>query len=280
MDRTHRRATTVATLVLAAGVAASLAGNLQAIHLDNRNPGVGAHVSATIWPIFLFASIEILLHTPWMANWRDRLTKGVAVGLVGAVAAYVSYFHLAHVLSDYGYDAVSRYAGPLAIDACMAMATLALNRVGHAREVVSKVEDMDTDTEVPDMDTEAPDMDMDNVQPARFTYTGPTAQWAELSRVPALDTNWTPEDVDWLSRLGHELDSTTTPAVPVASTPLPQRRGPRGTVDEVQALEWAEIARTHGFKAGEIAETLADHYGVSTRTIRRIPGWAEVAGRG
>jgi hypothetical protein len=79
-----------------------------------------------------------------------------------------------------------------------------------------------------------------------------------------------------LARLGAELDSTTTPAAPVTSNPLPTRtrQAPRGAVNEAEALELASVGREHGLKAGEIAELLAGHYGVNARTIRRIPGWA------
>lgn len=136
-NKTHRRALVISTTVLAAGIAASLAGNLQAINLSGRTPGIGAYISATWWPLALFGVIEIMLHTPWLRNWRDGWTKVVAVGLVGVMAAYISYFHLAHTLSAYGYDVASRYMGPLAIDAAMAMATLSLNRVGHARRAAS-----------------------------------------------------------------------------------------------------------------------------------------------
>lgn len=244
MSKPHTRPMAVATLVLAAGVATSLAGNLQAIHLDNARPGVGAHVSAIIWPLFLFASIEVLLHTPWLVNWRDRLTKGLAIGLVGAVAAYVSYFHLAHVLSNYGYDRASRYAGPLAIDACMAMATLALNRVGQARRAVA------------------------SVRPAEVA----TGEPAEIvSHANAAD-----EAESYIRRLAAELDSTTTPAVPVSVTAIgpslePQRkRAARMTPEQAQeAQDLARIGREHDLPAGHIAALLAGWYGVSPRTIYR-----------
>lgn len=135
--RPHRRALTVATLVLLAGIVTSIAGNLQAINLDNARPGVGAYISAMFWPIILFGMIELLLHTPWTTNWRDAWTKTIGVLLVGFVAAWISYFHMAHVLADYGYDDLSSYVGPLAVDAAMATATLALNRVGQARRAMT-----------------------------------------------------------------------------------------------------------------------------------------------
>src|SRR3982751_5435028 len=131
----HRRPLVVATTVLVLGVAASLAGNLQAINLDNAQPGVGAYISATAWPLALFGVVELLIHTPWLASWRDGITKVAVLILVGSAAAWISYWHLANVLSHYGYDVASRYAGPVAIDAAMVLAALALDRVVQARRV-------------------------------------------------------------------------------------------------------------------------------------------------
>lgn len=128
-----RRALAVSTTVLISGIAASLAGNLQAINLGDAQPGIGGYISATLWPLFLFGAIEVMLHTPWIKSWRDALTKWAGLGGVAMVALWVSYWHLAHVLTAYGYDTVSSHAGPLAIDLTMAMATMALNRVGQAR---------------------------------------------------------------------------------------------------------------------------------------------------
>lgn len=129
----HRRALVVATTVLLGGITASLAGNLQAINLGDAQPGIGAYISAVLWPLFLFGAIEVMLHTPWIRSWRDALTKWAGLASVAAVSLWVSYWHLVHVLHAFNYDAVSSHAGPLAIDLTMAMSTMALNRVGQAR---------------------------------------------------------------------------------------------------------------------------------------------------
>jgi hypothetical protein len=176
--------------------------------------------------------------------------------------------------------------GPVAIDFLAIMATalllagrrtvskVAVQACGHAATVLPPFEDMPrlgvVEQDIPDEDIEALRRGMEGL-------AGRPAQWASPDSVPALDTNWTPQDTNWLARLGAELDSTTTPAAPVVTAELPVRRrqAVRGVVNEPEALKYAEIGRQHGFKAGEIAETLADHYGVSTRTIRRIAGWSE-----
>jgi hypothetical protein len=133
-DKSYRRATVVASLVLGAGLIASLAGNVQSILLEDGAPGVGALISAVWWPIILFGMIELAIHTPWDTSTRDELTRWVGVLAIGLLAFYISYFHLAHVLSSFGYDVASRYAGPFAVDLAMVVATVALNRVGQVRK--------------------------------------------------------------------------------------------------------------------------------------------------
>lgn len=151
---THLRPLIVATLVLLAGIAASLAGNIQAINLGDSAPGVGMYISAIIWPLFLFGAIEVMLHTPWARTWRDALTRWAGLTAVAGLSLYISYGHLVHVLEDYKYDTVSAHLGPLAIDLMMAMATLAMNRVGQARRgekvgPLVKVHQVQSFTEVP-----------------------------------------------------------------------------------------------------------------------------------
>lgn len=252
--KTHRRPAFVATATLLGGIAASLAGNLQAINLGSHQPGIGAYISAIVWPLTLFAVVEVLLHTPWLNNWRDNLTKLVAVTLVFGMAAYISYFHLAHTLSAYGYDVVSRYAGPLAIDAAMVMATLALNRVGHARRAVSTVQ-VATDEELDSQTQQAADL---------------------------MDT-WTDADQSYLDRLATELDSPEpVSAVPVSPAPRSSEVRPESVPADAAGLIMAWMDTPNGVmvedsgrvsfgrpRAGHVDEILAPEFGVTPRTIRR-----------
>ena len=291
----------MATLVLTIGVLASLAGNLQAINLDNAAPGVGAHISAVFWPAALFGIVELLLHTPWLSNWRDRLTKGAAVLLVAGVAAWVSYWHLANVLSHYGYDVASRYAGPLAIDAAMVLATLALNRVGHARRLASAGQDVATDsrwvnpgqvaTKLANGQTVASD-DM-----AKLVAMQDRINLAKESGLPVwpLATVW-PDDGH-----GHEAgDCSDTPTVGqelsddlaktyatigdeasayLASqdTELPQRKRPSpAKYDRGAALRMIDTELKVGGEGSDIDAVVAEAFGISTRTARRLR--AQVSG--
>lgn len=307
--KTYRRALIVATLVLIGGISASLAGNLVAINLDNADPGFGEHVSAVLWPLLLFGVVEMLIHTPWVANWRDHLTKLATTIGVGAVAAWVSYWHLANVLSHYGYDVASRYAGPLSMDMGMVMAALALNRVGQARRT--------SDTSLATVQTVAnsdgslatlatvqtvanPDgtlATVERIDGRPLSKDEAVATYSELSgwtrglakaRQDQLDTivhgnvqhgvdmaisqagqELASETEHWLDRLAGQLDTSTTPPVPVVSGE-PAKRA-KLTAEQDDELTWlvSAAAESGAYSTGQINELLAGWFGVSTRTIRR-----------
>jgi len=258
--KTHRRPAAVATVTLLGGITASLAGNLQAINLGSHTPGIGAYISATIWPLTLLAVVEVLIHTPWMRNWRDGLTKAVAVSLVGAMAAYISYFHLAHTLSAYGYDVASRYAGPLAIDAAMVMATLALNRVGHARRAALATDEADR-------------MVASRVDRLEAMDSSAAEDTANLDRLATLEPGQ--QDVDMWTRLEFEMARTVAPvsAVPVSPALSGNAVKAESVPDEaVSYLSAWLVARQDGQdvpRPGEVDALLASHFGITPRTVRR-----------
>ena len=224
MSKIHRRPTAVATAVLVTGILASLAGNLQAINLDNAAPGVGAHISAVFWPTMLFGTVELLIHVPWLANWRDRLTKGGVLILVAAVAGWVSYWHLANVLSHYGYDVASRYAGPLAVDAAMVLAALALNRVGQARRAAG--------VQLP-------------TAAVSYQYAFPIGPMP--AAVPSVQAVVQDTDADMWARLEREMDMSQEPTLPIPVSPagsvVKRDSVPDTAVDMIQAWATADAAQ-------------------------------------
>jgi hypothetical protein len=139
----HKRPVIVASTVLILGTAASLAINVKAINLTDA-PEAGAYVSGLAWPLALLLVIELMIHTPWADNWRDRFTKAAALAIVGGIAAWISYWHGVHVLAHWNYDAVGQHVGPLVADVAMGVATLALNRIGQARRMANEVATMAT----------------------------------------------------------------------------------------------------------------------------------------
>jgi hypothetical protein len=265
--KTHRRPATVATLTLLGGIAASLSGNLQAINLDNHQPGIGAYISAIVWPMTLLAVVEVLIHTPWLRTWRDGLTKAAAVGLVGAMAAYISYFHLAHTLSAYGYDVASRYAGPLAIDAAMVMATLALNRVGHARRALATVQAVQAEpVQTPGFPDKAAMAEAEPVQEMA------TEDWDN----PVLDIRPVESVADeaqhYLDRVARDLDPSTTPATPVQAVRFSSNEvRPDSVPADAQAYlgAWMLTDASDRPSPGQVDTLLASEFGVQPRTVRR-----------
>lgn len=254
-DRTtHRRPLIVATTVLVVGVATSVAGNVQAINLDAADPGVGQHISAVFWPAMLFLMVELLLHTPWLSNWRDHLTKIAAVVCVAAVAGWVSYWHLAHVLSDYGYDVASRYAGPLAVDVAVGLATLALNRIGHARrgQALAK-RAVASGQAVAKEDVATPEVLA--TQPTPPEWVAELEEWdVAMDLAIAAEGRDVARAAEAIANGGQGMDVAT----------LPQRRP---VPAEARALleAWDPLAMS----AREVDILLAGHFGKSVATTRR-----------
>jgi hypothetical protein len=89
-------------------------------------PQTGAVIGAIVWPVFLFAAIEILARTAWPPGWRWWLLRYAGLLPVAAVAAIVSYRHLSGLLAFYGEDRLVVTIGPAAVDGLMVMATGAL----------------------------------------------------------------------------------------------------------------------------------------------------------
>jgi len=190
--KTHRRPVAVASTVLVGGILVSLWFNLKAISLE-PNAEAGAYVSGILWPVALLVSIELLIHTPWRKGWADTLTKGAVLVLVAGVAAWISYWHGVHVLDSWGYDQIGMRVGPVVPDAAMALATLALQRVGQARRLATQDVAMATPAPVAKLDVatvlEAKDQAtlanwMAEVTPGQPATAEPTLEedWASLER--------------------------------------------------------------------------------------------------
>jgi hypothetical protein len=93
-------------------------------------PHVGAVVGAVFWPVALFVAVEILARVAWPEGRGWALLRFGGLLPVAAVAALVSYKHLAGLLAFYGEDGLTATLGPLAVDGLMVMATGALLATG------------------------------------------------------------------------------------------------------------------------------------------------------
>jgi hypothetical protein len=94
-------------------------------------PQTGAVVGAIFWPLALFVATEILARVAWPSGrgWTALRFGGLLP--VALVAAFVSYKHLAGLLTFYGEDTLTAMLGPLAVDGLMVMATGALLATGR-----------------------------------------------------------------------------------------------------------------------------------------------------
>jgi hypothetical protein len=90
------------------------------------SPQGGAVVGAIFWPVALFVAVEILARVPWPDGRKWWWLRFGGLLPVAAVAALVSYRHLAGLLRFYGEDGITATLGPLAVDGLMVVATGAL----------------------------------------------------------------------------------------------------------------------------------------------------------
>lgn len=218
----YRRATAVAASVIGMGLLASVAGNFQSIILDTPDgawPSVGSMISAVWWPALLFAMIELAIHTPWGNTRMWRAIQWMGAGVIGGLAFYISYFHLAHVLSSYGYDVVSRYAGPVTVDVAMMVATLAMHRIGVAKRTpvatVAEVASVATPEPVATGQTEVASVATPEPEPSVASRDEVATEPADV--LAALDEDWGNLEAE----LEAEVQATPPPAAAKAKPTAP-----------------------------------------------------------
>jgi hypothetical protein len=122
-DRSGRRwayATMLAMLTL------SIAGNVAHTQHIDADPGVRALTYAVMWPLMVWAGVELFVRVPWRNLLTHRLVRWVGILLVSSIAALVSYRHLRGLLLADGEEWTVYTFGPLAVDGLMLMSTLAL----------------------------------------------------------------------------------------------------------------------------------------------------------
>ncbi|HEY3002435.1 MAG TPA: DUF2637 domain-containing protein [Kribbellaceae bacterium] len=83
-------------------------------------------VGAAFWPIALLLSVEVLTRVKWPRGVWWAFARFGGVGLVGGVAAIVSYRHMAGLLASWGEDWLNAHLGPLAVDGLMLISAAAL----------------------------------------------------------------------------------------------------------------------------------------------------------
>lgn len=76
-------------------------------------------------PVALFLALEMIERTP--GKGRAGLLRKVGVGVLAAVAAWVSYWHLVHLFRVGGADPVAAHTMPLTVDVLMALARASMH---------------------------------------------------------------------------------------------------------------------------------------------------------
>ncbi len=143
-------------VALALGGSSSVAANVAHAFVAG-SPPVGAVIASVLWPILVCVAVELLICTPWPPGLAWAGARFVGVGLVGLVAAVVSYRHMSGLLAAYGEDRIVVAVGPIAVDGLMVMATASLLAVRRVRARVGTLGARTSDVrEVRARDTSAP----------------------------------------------------------------------------------------------------------------------------
>ncbi len=126
---THlRRLRWLVRLALALGVAASIAANV----LHARDNLISQAIAA--WPpLALLLTVELISRVPV----HRRVLAAVriaATAVIAAIAAWVSYWHMAGVTARYGETSTSAHLMPLCVDGLIVVASISLVELaGHIR---------------------------------------------------------------------------------------------------------------------------------------------------
>ena len=145
---------TVATAMVATGLAASMAANVA--HGLVSDGGVGAVISGLFWPAGLLLAIEGATRLPWPRTWQWTLFRVAGTSPVAAAAAIVSYLHMSGLLHYWHAPPLIYLIGPIGVDGLTSLGAagmLVLDRAEAAQLAVPVVEP----TATPVVDESAPE---------------------------------------------------------------------------------------------------------------------------
>ena len=117
-----------ARAALALGLVASLAGNVIAAH-----PTALGRLVAAWPPLALLVAIELVTRIPARGGALSGLRLGSA-GLLAAIAAWVSYWHLVELARAAGEGGIAAHLLPLSVDGLVAVASICLREIGQPAE--------------------------------------------------------------------------------------------------------------------------------------------------
>lgn len=111
--------------VLMLGMLVSIAGNV--LHADGTS--VISQVISAWSPIALLLSIEMISLIP-VHTLLLVICRRLATGMIAGIAAWVSYWHMASVASQYGETNGAQYLLPLSVDGLVVVASICLVEIG------------------------------------------------------------------------------------------------------------------------------------------------------
>ncbi len=129
-----RRIRWIVRLTLALGVAASVAANV----LHARDNLISQTIAA--WPpLALLLAVELISRVPVHRRGLALLRVG-ATTIIAAIAAWVSYWHMAGVTARYGESPASAHLMPISVDGLIVVASISLV------ELAGRIRALDTAT--------------------------------------------------------------------------------------------------------------------------------------
>jgi hypothetical protein len=269
----------VAYVSLLVGAGLSVAGNLADTDRVRGNLVDAVDIVLAVGPPLATLLVAELFVSEWPRSLSVQSVRWVTTAVVGSLATVVSWLHIHELLMARGQLALVSVLWPIAIDglAIMAMAKLLVVRMSHVP--------LDTDKPaVPGQDTADVPLDTDTADVPLDTDTADVPLDTDTADVP-LDTDTdTGQDIDvpltvdtaegYLSRLSRDMDTDSVPAAPVSTPPVVPGHGTRVVRTSSQAALDTDVQDmlSRGVPAPEVKRTLADKYGVSTKTVgRRFP---------
>lgn len=132
-----------AYVVMLTMLALSIAGNLSHTFLKNPTAGMRAQTYAVMWPLLVWAGVELFVRIPWRKEPVHHAVRWFGVLIPAGVAGLVSYNHLSGLLKADREDWVVYTLGPLAVDGLMLMSTLGLLLT---RSIATKTEKLPLET--------------------------------------------------------------------------------------------------------------------------------------
>lgn len=238
----------VAYLSLAVGSGVSIAGNIADTYrvattaartVDSLDIAI-----SVFWPAAVLLAIEMFVSRLWPRTAPMQTLRWLGSLGIGFVAMYVSWHHLADLLSSRGQDSVVSWIGPLAIDGLAIMATgLILSSRGHKLEPAITV-------------TEADHLSI----PEAPIATQPMPEW-------------TAEDAAMLAAWERDMERLED-AVPVSPAPALARSNeikPESVPDEAKTYFWAYDTTPRGVRPTktDMYALIGAEFGISTRSARR-----------